>query len=215
MLITAIEPRKRGFSVLYFDDGTSLRILTEVALSEGLGPGTDIQEEQLETLLRKSQTKRAGEKALTLLEYRSYSKKELEDRLSRETGREAAREAAGRMEELGLLDDRDYARCLAEDLFTRKGFSQSRVRQELCRRGLERDLAEAAAEEFARPPQEAIRELIERKYARYLGDEKGRRRAIAALQRLGYRFEDIRGVLREYPEYTEDKDEEECPVLWE
>ena len=79
MLITAIEPRKRGFSVLYFDDGTSLRILTEVALSEGLGPGTDIPEEQLETLLRKSQTKRAGEKALSLLEYRSYSKKELED----------------------------------------------------------------------------------------------------------------------------------------
>ena len=205
MLVTAIEPRKRGFSVLYFDDGTSLRILTEVALSEGLRPGTDIPEEHLEKLLRKSQTKRAGEKALTLLE----------DRLSRETGREAAREAAGRMEELGLLDDRDYARRLAEELFTRKGFSQSRVRQELCRRGLERDLAEAAAEEFARPPQEAIRELIERKYARYLGDEKGRRRAIAALQRLGYRFEDIRGVLREYPEYTEDKDEEECPVLWE
>ena len=71
MLVTAIEPRKRGFSVFYFDDGTSLRILTEVALSEGLRPGTDIPEEHLEKLLRKSQTKRAGEKALTLLEYRS------------------------------------------------------------------------------------------------------------------------------------------------
>lgn len=215
MLLTSIEPRRRGFSVLYFEDGSGLRILTEVALSEKLRPGTDIPEERMEELLRKSRLKRAGEKALTLLEYRSYSKKELEDRLSRESGREAAKETAGRMEELGLVDDGDYARRLAEELSFRKGFSKSRVRQELCRRGIGRELAEAAAEEFARPPQEAIEELVERKYARYLGDEKGRRRTVAALQRLGYRFEDIRGVLREYPEYTEDKDEEECPVLWE
>ena len=215
MLITAIEPRKRGFSVLYFEDDSSLRILTEIVLAENLRPGRDIPEEEMEELFKRSRAKRAGEKALTLLEYRSYSKKELEDRLSRESGREAAKEAADRMEELGLLDDEDYARRLAEDLITRKGFSKSRVRQELCRRGLEKELAESAAEEFSRPPVEAIREIVERKYARYLGDEKGRRRAIAALQRLGYRYEDIRVVLREYPEYTEDKDEEECPVPWE
>ena len=86
MLLTSIEPRRRGFSVLYFEDGSGLRILTEVALSEKLRPGTDIPEERMEELLRKSRLKRAGEKALTLLEYRSYSKKELEDRLSRESG---------------------------------------------------------------------------------------------------------------------------------
>ncbi len=47
-------------------------------------------------------------------------------------------------------------------------------------------------------PREALRELVERKYARYLGDEKGRRRTAAALQRMGYRWDDIRCVLNEF-----------------
>lgn len=208
MLLSSIEPRKRGFSVLFFEDGSSLRLLTELVLTEKLSIGQELSEEELSELLRKSQSKRAGEKALTLLEYRSYSKKELEDRLSRESGREAAAEAADHMEALGLLDDRAYAFRLAEELFKRKGFSEGRVRQELCRRGIERDLTEEAAARLAPSSETAIRELIEKKYARYLQDEKGKRRTIAALQRLGYRFDEIRGVLREYLEYNEEGEEE-------
>ena len=37
-----------------------------------------------------------------------------------------------------------------------------------------------------------------RKYARRLGDEKGRRQTVAALQRLGYRWDEIRSALREF-----------------
>lgn len=212
MLLSAIEPRKRGFSVLYLEDGSSLRLLTELVLTEKLRPGQELDEERLEELQRLSQMKRAGEKALTLLEYRAYSKKELEEKLSRESGWEAASMAADRMEELGLLNDEEYARRLAEELFTRKGFSESRVLLELCRRGVDKELAGEIAGELSPPPEESLRELVQRKYIRYLGDEKGRRRAVAALQRLGYRYEDIRGVLREYSEYNEDKDEEECRI---
>lgn len=209
MLLSAIEQRKRGYSVLFMEDGTTFRILTEIVLTEHLAPGQELSEEVLEELLAMSRRKRAGEKALTLLDYRAYSKKELMDRLARESGREAAEEAADRMEELGLLNDEDFARRYAEELFHRKGFSKDRVRQELFRRGIERDLAEEITEELAPSAEGALRDLIERKYIRYLEDEKGRRRVVAALQRLGYRYEDIRRVLREYSEYTEDRDEGE------
>ena len=40
-----------------------------------------------------------------------------------------------------------------------------------------------------------IKEIIEKKYLRCLQDEKGYRRAVNGLQRLGYRYEDIRQAI--------------------
>ena len=42
-------------------------------------------------------------------------------------------------------------------------------------------------EELEPDPVEKIKEIIEKKYLRYLQDEKGYRRAVNGLQRLGYR----------------------------
>jgi regulatory protein len=44
---------------------------------------------------------------------------------------------------------------------------------------------------------EKIREIIERKYPAAREDEKVRRRAIAALQRYGYKLDDIFAVINE------------------
>ena len=51
---------------------------------------------------------------------------------------------------------------------------------------------------------EQIRAVIEKKY-RNLSDEKVKRRAVAALQRLGYRWDDIKSVLSEYNEDETDE----------
>ena len=45
---------------------------------------------------------------------------------------------------------------------------------------------------------------VERRFARQLGEEKGRRRAVAALQRMGYRWEEIRSALRAFGGEPED-----------
>ena len=45
---------------------------------------------------------------------------------------------------------------------------------------------------------EQIRAVIEKKYARGLDDEKIRRRAVNALQRLGFGYGSIKSVLNEY-----------------
>jgi regulatory protein len=89
-------------------------------------------------------------------------------------------------------------------MFTRRHFAAVRVRAELMRRGISRELAEQAVAEAEPDPREAVRELIEKKYARNLGDEKGRRRTAAALQRMGYRWDDIRSALNEF---TTDEEE--------
>lgn len=66
------------------------------------------------------------EKALYLLSLRDYGRAELEKKLRDEAGEDAAAEAAGRMEELGLLDDRRYAARLAGDCVGRRCFPRRR-----------------------------------------------------------------------------------------
>lgn len=201
MEITALEPRRHRLVQLFLDGEPAVKLDEETAAS--LRPGQQLSDEELHELIARSDAVRAKEKALYLLEHRPHSKRELEDKLARTVGREAAGQAAGRMEELGLIDDADYAHRLAEEL-ARKGFAAPRIRQELLRRGIGRELAAGEAERAAAAPEDALHSLIERRFARQLGEEKGRRRAVAALQRMGYRWEEIRSALRAFGGEPED-----------
>lgn len=197
MMLSAAEPRRKNLTALYIDGEFAVSVDTETFLKSGFRAGSELDDDALRGLIRASDTRRAEEKALYLLGYSARSKKELADRIARTAPREAAEKAAQHMEDLGLVNDEEYARAYARELFGRKGYAASRVIRELQRRGIGRELAERAAEEFAVDPVEKIREIVDRRYSAALGDEKGRRRCIAALQRLGYRWDDIRTALRE------------------
>ena len=71
------------------------------------------------------------------------------------------------------------------------------MRQELARRGIDRELIEDAMAGVAETADvdAALDALIARRYARCLGDEKGRSRAIGGLLRMGYRQADIRRAI--------------------
>lgn len=200
MKITDAAPRRRRLHQLFLDGEPAVKIDTETWLLSGLSVGDEIDDGTLHALLEKSAKHRAEEKALFLLEHRAHSKKELTEKIARaEYDRDAAAKAADRMEELGLLDDEAYARSLARELFERKKFGARRVKQELRQKGIDEETAAAVLAEFAPEPdgaRDAIREIVEKKYPAAFGDEKVRRRAVAALQRYGYSFEDIMAVLR-------------------
>lgn len=203
MEITAIEPRRHRLSQLYLDGEAAVRVDTETLIKTGWKPGMEITDEELHALLEASEERRAREKALYLLEYRSHSKKELADKISRTTSREAAEAAVEKMEELGLMNDESYARQLASSLLEQKGYGVRRARQELLHKGIDRELVEEILLETAPDPEEKLREIVERKYQRQLQDEKGYRRTVAALQRLGYGWEDIKSVVEEFRETGE------------
>ena len=201
MLVTALEPRRKRLTALFLDGELAAKLDSETLLQSGLRIGMELDDEELYRLIQRSDAHRAQEKALYLLEHRSHSKKELADKISRTAGREAAERAAERMEELGLVNDAQYARNLAEELLQRKRFAARRAEYELLQKGIDRALAQKIVEELAPEPEESLRFLLERKYQRSLSDEKGRRRVFAALQRLGYSGEDIRTALRDYIDY--------------
>jgi len=203
MIITDIQPRRHRLSQLFLDGEAAMKVDTETWLRSGLAKGDEIDDERLCQLLQDSAAHRAHEKALYLLEHRAHSKKELADKIARaEFDRDAANAAVDRMEELGLIDDEDYARRLAQELFMRKKYGVRRVKQELRQKGIDDAIISVVLEEFSPETDETvekIREILERKYPAAWEDEKVRRRAIAALQRYGYSMDDIFTVLREDP----------------
>ena len=181
MELTSLEPRRKGLTQLYLDGEPGPKLDTEVVLLARLQPGDILSEEELQELVERSDARRAQEKALYLLEHRSHSKRELTEKIARTAAsREAAQAAADHLEEIGLVDDRAFAETYARELFQRKRYGARRVRQELSRKGVGRDI---------------IDQVLERRYPTWREDEKARRRAVAALQRLGYSFEQVRAVM--------------------
>ena len=197
MLITAIEPRRKGLSALFIDGEFAMNLDTQALLENRFDVGRDISDEDLKEMIELSNERRAKEKALWLISYRSHSKKELKDKIRRTCDDTSAEKAVERMEELGLVNDEEYARQFARKLLLQKKMARRAAMLEMNRKGIDKETAEAALDEVDVDYRENIRYIIEKKY-RDIGDEKIKRRAVAALQRLGYGWDDIRAVLNEY-----------------
>lgn len=203
MTITAIEPRRKGLSALYIDGEFAMKLDTQTLLENRFDVGRDIDDEELHEIISLSNERRAKEKALWLISYRDHSKKELADKIRRTCDEDSAQKAVDRLEELGLVNDEGFARRYAEQLIFSKHMSKRGVSYELSRKGIDKELAQEILEDIDVDENEEIKAILEKKY-RNLDDEKTRRRAVAALQRLGYGWDSIRRAMDDYSDYTEE-----------
>ncbi len=141
---------------------------------------------------------------LRLLSYRDYCEKEMVIKLTQKGHkREYAENAVARLAELGYINDYRYAESLASSLLERKGMSIKSIGFELARKGIPREIADIVTQNLDFEPILRIIELLKTKYARYLNDEKGIKKTVAALQRLGYGWSDINSALRQLEVETE------------
>ena len=103
-------------SEVYIDGEFAMKLDTEVLLAHRFDVGREIDDDELKEIIEKSSERRAKEKALWLISYRSHSKKELFDKLARADGEEAAASAVEKIKTLGYIDDEHYAVALAKEL---------------------------------------------------------------------------------------------------
>ncbi len=202
MIITAIEPRRKSLSAIYIDGEFALKLDTETVLSERLKVGEEIDDDRLLELIKASDARRAKEKALWLISYRDHSEGELRQKLSKDFGEEAVDKSVERLMELGLINDENFAKKYAESL-SHKHLSQRQIQQKLRLKGLDRDLANETVEDLDLDEKEEIRALIEKKYIRKLSNDADLRRTVAALQRRGFGYSDIKAVINEFAEFEE------------
>lgn len=191
---------------IYVDEEYRATVDSDYWYSEKYRNLKEITDEELTELISAVSFRRAYNKGLDLLSRRPYGTKELIKKLC-EKGheKEYARMACERLTELGLLNDEEYARILANDLSERKSYSTKRIKQDLLFRGIDREIVENTVEALDNDPQKSIILLVRKKYMSKINDEKGRKRTIDALLRLGYSYSDIRTALNTISEYDEDE----------
>ncbi len=191
---------------IYVDDEYRATVDSDYWYSEKYRNLKEINDEELTELLDAVGFRRAYNKGLDLLSRRPYGVKELTKKLC-EKGheKESAERACERLLELHLLNDEEYARILANDLIERKKYSIKRVKQELSVRGISREIVENTVDALDNDAENRIILVIKKKYLNKLDDEKGRKRAIDGLMRLGYSYSEIKSALNTLSEFDEDE----------
>lgn len=144
---------------------------------------------------------------LRLLSYRDHSAKDLVTKLVQKGHkREYSENAVEKLEEYGYVNDERYARYLAESLLERKGMNTRAIKSELMHKGISKQISDNVTESLDFDPILRIIDLLNTKYSRKISDEKGVKRTVASLMRLGYSWSDINSAFRRLEIETEDID---------
>ena len=200
MIITDIKQGRENKLHVYIDGEYTFTVTDEICYRYDLKKGCEISVEELDELNEKYIFSKAKNKALSLLSSRDHSEYELRQKLRRQFAEDAVDYALGELERMFLIDDERFASAYAAELQRNRKFSHRRIEQELYAKGISREVAARALEELPEDAQSQIYEIIDRKYKNSIADEKGVRRAVAALARLGYSYGDIYSVIKEYSE---------------
>lgn len=210
MKITAKQGRFNKIHIS-IDDEYLTTVDSDYWYSCGYISGDEIDERELAAFKSAAGSRRAFNAAADIISRREHSQKELLTKLKSKFDEEAAESAVERLCELGMVDDERFARLYAEELYTRKNMGERRIRYELAAKGISPDITEYAIEclneQIGEDNVKRIVDIIAKKYYNITNDEKHRRRAWSALQRLGYSSTDIRHAFNEYDEESFDSSE--------
>lgn len=180
------------------------RLTVDAAFFAGLSlvQGQELSEEELAELTAVIEERRAYNCAIALLSRRDHSRGELLTKLRQKGHAAGAEAAADKLERDGYLDDRRFAELYTGEVLRLKNYGKKRIEQELLRKGVDREIIRETLEN-AEFPEDRLTDIIKRKYLRYLSDEKGVRKTINALLRLGYSFGEIKEALTAVSEENE------------
>lgn len=197
--ITALEPQKnRAGRRSVYGNGTFLfGIDEETCIKTGLCTGKTLSPEELEQVRLASEYADAKNAAFRLVARKSYTRFLLSKKLREKGyGNEAVTSVVELMEELGYVDDQDYAKRLIHDSIHLKKKGKRLVLQELCAKGISRQMAEALWEE-QEVPEELLAQLIEKKLTDP-SDPKCVKRTFDYCVRRGHSYSEVTQAMSAY-----------------
>lgn len=209
-LVTAVaaDPRREGRYRVEVDHKTVAIVDADLVLDAKLRVGQEYDSELATRIEAGFARLLAFDHGLAALARRGRSVRELERWLgARKHGSEGVRQALERLSELGFLDDAAFARAFARSRAIGGGFSRRRIQAELARRGVARDLIEAAISEVMqdeRVDESVLINAAATKKLRSLAEhepEVQRRRLYGYLTRRGFQLalvrETVAGIMRD------------------
>ena len=202
MTVSAIRQSSPGRLTVCLEDGSEIRSTLGVVTDLRLYSGRELDEAVLEELRCASLRALGREKALELVSRRPMSRKELHDKLIQKgESEDTAEYCAAWLEENGFISDESYAAAVSRH-YAAKGFGAGRVRTELRRRGVDRELWDEAVDSM--PPSDG---KLDKFIAARLKDPDDReqiQKISSALYRRGYSWDEIRSAINRFSAQTED-----------
>ena len=106
------------------------------------------------------------------------------------------------MENLGLLNDNEFALLYAKELFLKKLYSIKRVKYELAKKGVGNNIIEETLDKIDINEEENIKKIFLKKHAdkNTPENEKELRKLVSYCQRLGYSWSVISTAINELKE---------------
>lgn len=198
--ITAIEPQKRrGNRRSIYVDGEFFAGVDEgIVLELGLKVGQQVDAERLAEVLHTEEVRRARESALTLLDYRARSRKELERRLLQKGySEDIVAEVLTRLENVDLVNDERFAMDWVAGRLAYRPTGKSRMLWDLRSKGVPPEIVdEALAQVDEEQEYEMALDLAEKKLGgARLKDIETKRKLMGFLQRRGFRWDVVSRVL--------------------
>lgn len=204
MSILTMRPGRDNKVHLLLDGAYAMTVDRDFAAFTGLYQNMEIDDEALTSLQREVNARRAFNKASDLLSCRDHSEKELREKLRQKGFSEGADEAIEKLRGYGYVDDSRFAARYAAELQRVKHYGKKRVEQELMRKGVDRAVIAETLEDMTFDTDDLV-SLIEQRYIRRLDSEKGVSQTVAALQRRGYSYREIKDALEKLAQKTEEE----------
>ncbi|MBQ8967773.1 regulatory protein RecX [Ruminococcus sp.] len=208
--ITNVSRYKGMTCMIEFEDRDTEFLNQEIVSRYNLKAGMSLPLSAWEDIKADEEYRKARERALYLLDYRDYSYVELFHKLEKNYSEDTCYRVMDKMVEMGTINDRRYAEGLARHYVEVKHFGSRRAYQEMRGKGLTGEVIKLALQVYDEDEEttwyDRLYELVEKKYLRYLEDEKGINRVKNALVRYGYSYDLIKEVLRDIGEEYGEED---------
>lgn len=186
-----------------FSDGSIVKTTLNVILEFHVKSGAVLADDDYSRFVSASTLARCKLRALRIIGTRPMSVKELRDRLA-DKGETAENAEACTLwlQDMGYLDDGKYAGMVVRH-YAAKGYGRAKIKNELFRRGIPREMWDAALCEL--PEQdETIDRLLRARLRGTSPDRQAIKKASDALLRRGFSWEEIKSALYRYQSETDD-----------
>ncbi|WP_026896169.1 recombination regulator RecX [Clostridiisalibacter paucivorans] len=202
--ITKIEQQKKNESRvnIYIDNKFFLGISTEIVYKLRLNKGVEIEEDKLKEIVDEENYIKAKNTAFNILSHNMQSEENIRFKLGKKDYEQHTIDRVIKiLKEYKMIDDQELAKMIVNDKKHIKRYGRNRIKQDLYKKGIDKDIIEYAIKS-------QIKEDEEYKNALYLGQkklrvikDKDKRKVYEKLSRhliyKGFNYDIVKKVVRQ------------------
>ena len=188
--------------IVLFDNGAEIKVSSGQIAEYGVYSGRELSDDDYSELCKDLELGSSKARALRILGSRSMSAREMEKRLvNKGESAETARRTVEWLEDIGAVNDMEYAGSIANHYYS-KGYGFARIKDELYKRGIEREMWEEALSGIGEPEDAAFDFIV--KKLRGTVDKGELQRMANMLCTRGFSYGEARTAVNRYIESIEE-----------